>query len=241
MSRARCGARTGGARSRVALALRSRSRSSKRGNRKASTFRRRTPQQATRVLSLIVLEQTVWAKSTEVSRTLLSPAYGAYQPAPVVRSQARVLLPAETATALLAQRMATRQNEHRLASMTQAAVQVYELDNDNENESQGFFFARGNTAWSFGPWSSDSRLLYCCIQREKLSHLVVIGGTHVAWQGRPLLQASGSATFFEWHGHDTMMHAESGHFSVTPLFDELTGSVSAPSASAGPSTYAEKH
>ena len=189
-------------------------------------------------LSLIVPAETVWAKSTEVSRTLLSPAYGAYQPAPVVRSQARVLLPAETVTALLAHRMTTRQVEYRLASMTQAAVQVYELDSDNE--SQGFFFARDNAAWSFGPWSSDSRLLYCRIQGEKLSRLVVIGGTQVAWQGRPLLNSSGSATFFEWHGHDTMMNAGSGQFSVASLFDELTGGVSAPSGSAGSSTYAEK-
>jgi hypothetical protein len=191
-------------------------------------------------LTLIMPAETVWAKSTEVSRTLLSPAYGAYQPAPVVRSQARVSLPAETATALLAHRVTTRQLEYQLASMTQAAVQVYELDNDNEKESQGFFFARSNSAWSFGPWSSDSRLLYCRIQREKLSHLVVIGGTHVAWQGRPLLQASGSVTVFEWHGHDTMMNAESGHFSVTPLFDELTGGVRASSGTAGSSTFAEK-
>jgi hypothetical protein len=196
-------------------------------------------------LTLIMPAESLWAKSTEVSRTLLSPAYGAYQPAPVVRSQARVQLPAETATALLAHPTAIRQDEIRLASMTQSAAQVYELDNDNdnenENETHAFFFARSNAAWSFGPWASDSRLLYCCIQQEKLSHLVVIGGTHVAWQGRPLLQASGSATFFEWHGHDTMMNAETSRFSVTPLFDELTGGVSASSGSGGSSTYAEKH
>lgn len=191
-------------------------------------------------LGLIVPAETAWAKSTEVSRNLLSPAYGAYQPAPLVRSQARVLLPAETATALLAHRVASRQDEPRLASMAHAAVQVYELDRDDE--TQGFFFALGDAAWSFGPWSSDSRLLYCRIQREKLAHLVVIGGTHVAWQGQPLLKATGPATVFEWHGRDAMMmNQQSGQFSLTALFEELTGGVGASSSSGSSSTYAEKH
>ncbi|MGA7295520.1 MAG: alginate lyase family protein, partial [Terriglobales bacterium] len=50
-------------------------------------------------LNLIVPTDTVWQTSTEVSRTLLSPAYGALRPAPLVRCHARVALPAETATA----------------------------------------------------------------------------------------------------------------------------------------------
>src|SRR5713101_6499437 len=52
-------------------------------------------------LSLIVPEETVWQTATEVGRTLLSPAYGAFQPAPLVRCHTRVVLPAETATALV--------------------------------------------------------------------------------------------------------------------------------------------
>src|SRR4029077_16298071 len=86
-------------------------------------------------LSLLVPEETVWHTATEVSRTLLSPAYGAFQPAPLVRCHARVVLPAETATALIPRRSVLRQEgerlteppveqelEPRLASMAQAAV-----------------------------------------------------------------------------------------------------------------------
>src|SRR3984893_2283076 len=65
-------------------------------------------------LSLIVPEETVWHTALEVSRTLLSPAYGALQPAPLVRCHARVLLPTETATALLPRRSAIRQEGERL-------------------------------------------------------------------------------------------------------------------------------
>jgi hypothetical protein len=181
-------------------------------------------------LSLIVPEETVWHTATEVSRTLLSPAYGAFQPAPLVRCHARVMLPAETATVLAPRCGAIRREdeairaqnfEPRLASMAQAAVQVYELDYHQNNESQGFFFALGDEAWNFGPWSSDARVLYCRIEKEKLAHLVVVGGTYVAWQGQPLLKAAGA--FFEWRGQDAAMNAAPGEFSLTALFEELTG------------------
>ncbi len=210
-------------------------------------------------LSLIVPEETVWHVATEVSRTLVSPAYGAFQPAPLVRCHARVLLPAETATALVPRRGPIRAEgerltashieqklEPRLASMAQAAVQVYELD--YHDESHGFFFALGDDAWSFGPWSSDARVLYCRIEKENLAHLIVIGGTFVAWQGQPLLKAAGPSNFFEWRKQDALMNAMPDAFSVTPLFKELTGG--SPSSSAGvdhsssnqgSSPYAEKH
>ncbi|HMD15082.1 MAG TPA: alginate lyase family protein [Terriglobales bacterium] len=208
-------------------------------------------------LRLIVPEETVWHTGTEVSRTLLSPAYGAFEPAPLVRCHARVLLPAETATALVPRSgPISPEDEPRLASMAQSAVQVYELD--SHDESQGFFFALGDEAWSFGPWSSDARVLYCRIENERLAHLVVIGGKHVAFQGQPLLTAAGPFAFFEWRRQDAVMNAAPGSVSVTSLFEKLTGD--SPSVSAGlnhgsskpgsskpgssnrsPSPYAEKH
>lgn len=208
-------------------------------------------------LTLIVPEETVWQTATEISRTLVSPAYGAYQPAPLVRCHARVSLPAELATVLMPHCGAIRQEaEPRLASMAQAAVQVYELE--HSDESQGFFFALGGEAWSFGPWSSDARMLYCRIEKEKLAHLVVIGGTRVAWQGQPLLQAEGPSDFFEWRGQDALMNAAPREFSITPLFEGLTGgsrssssglnhdstkrdSSKQDSLNRSLSTYAEKH
>ncbi|MGC2512947.1 MAG: alginate lyase family protein [Terriglobales bacterium] len=207
-------------------------------------------------LSLIVPEETTWQTATEVPRTLLSPAYGAFQPAPLVRCQARVLLPAEIATALVPRSRAIRQEgepemEPRLLSMAQAAVQVYELK--RHDESRGFFFALGDEAWSFGSLSSDARVLYCHIEKEKLAHLIVIGGTQVAWQGQPLLKPAEPSQFFEWRRRDAVMNAAPGEFSVTALFEELTGGSCSSSLGVdhdssrhssspyGPSPYAEKH
>src|SRR5208282_2142214 len=94
-------------------------------------------------LTLIMPEETVWHTPMEVTKTLLSPAYGALQPAPLVRCHAHVLLPAETATVLL-QQSGPQSHEPRLASMAQATLQVYELD--YHDESHGFFFALGDEA-----------------------------------------------------------------------------------------------
>ncbi|MGA2423810.1 MAG: alginate lyase family protein [Terriglobales bacterium] len=201
-------------------------------------------------LCLIVPEETVWQTATEVTKTLLSPAYGAFQPAPLVRCHARVLLPAETATVLIPGTGAIRQKdealiEPRVVSTTRAAVQAYKLDYDNE--SHGIFFALGNEGWSFGPWSSDARVLYCRIENERLSQLVVIGGTHVAWQGQQLLTAAGRSGFFEWRTQDAVMNSAPGEFLVTTLFEELAGGSRLSSATLDPtssqasSPYADQH
>jgi len=185
-------------------------------------------------LTMFVPEETAW--TTEVSRTLLSPAYGAFQPAPLVRSHAKVMLPAETATVLVTSAGPIRRERRSLsdpqfeegeeakrpslARMAHAAVQVYELD--YHGQSHGFFFALGDGAWSFGPWSSDARMVYCRVDEEKLAHLVVIGGTQVAWQEQPLVKAVGSE-FFEWRREGGVMNAGADAFSVTSAFEKLTG------------------
>ncbi len=199
-----------------------------------------TPDDAS--LSLIVPEETIWQTATEVTKTLLSPAYGAFQPAPLVRCHARVALPAEIATVFVPRRDASWQkDEPRLASMAQAAVQVYELDYHQNNESHGFFFALGDESWSFGPWSSDARVLYCGVVQEKLAHLVVIGGTHVNWQRQPLLKGPGSFEYFEWRNKDAAINVVPGRFSVTKLFKDITGtSFSPPGANRSSSHNAEK-
>jgi len=191
-------------------------------------------------LSLIVPDETVWQSTIEVSKTLISPAYGAFQPAPVVCSHARVLLPTETATAVVPGYVATRQGEatgeKRLSSWSEETVQGYDLDCHDENH--GFLFALTEQRWSTGPWSSDAHVLYCRIQNEKLAHLVVIGGTFVAWRGQPLLKAAGRSTFFEWRKGEAVANVDPWEFSNAVLFEELTGATLM--SNHGSSSYAEK-
>lgn len=207
-------------------------------------------------LMLVVPEETNWPTAMDVTETTISPAYGALQPAPLVRCHGRALLPAEMATALVSGRVNRHEEppvdrgfvdslvQPRLTSFTQTAVQVYELDyhyagdKHAPGEKHEFFFARGNSnvskgnrneTWSFSPWSSDADVLYCRMENEKLAQLVVIGGTHVAWQGQPLVQSAAGSEFFEWRRQDGMMNSVPAEFPVAALFEEL------------PSFYAGKH
>jgi hypothetical protein len=184
-------------------------------------------------LSMIVPDEAPWR--IDISRSLLSPAYGKFQPAPLLRAHARLRLPAEIAT-LLSSHSAAKGS---LASMRQAAVQVYEWVEENANH--GFCFALDKRPWNFGPWFSDAEFLYCCIAADKLTHLIVVGGTYVAWQGRELLKAAEPSVLFEWRKQDELLHAEPDRFSISPLFQELTGGALLPiEASKISSTYVEK-
>jgi hypothetical protein len=172
-----------------------------------------------------VPQETVWQTALEANKNSLSPSYGMFQAAPLVRCSARALLPAETATALIPQCGTKRRDgeliQPRLTTKTLPAVQAYELD--YHDRSNDFFFALGHETWSSGPWTSDARALYCRTERDKLTHLVVIDGTHVAWQGQPLLKASGKSNFFEWSRQKAVMNASSHEVSVTSLIEQLTG------------------
>ncbi len=202
-------------------------------------------------LSLIVSEETMWPTAMEVTKTVVSPAYGTLQPAPLVRCHGRALLPAETATALVSGRVSRQEDqpldEPRLASIAQAAVQVYELEldyhyggeRDDRRERHAFFFALGdsnsNEAWSYGPWSSDAHVLYCRIENEELAQLVVIGGTHVAWQGRAIVQSAARSECFEWRRQDGMMNSVPAELPITASFEQLPSLSSASPSSRGSS------
>jgi hypothetical protein len=192
---------------------------------------------ANSTLTLLVPEQSVWQTALEVTKTQISPAYGALESAPLLRSRVRALLPTETATALVPGRIVIHpEGDHRdtpriesfsqailagatLTSAAQSAVQVYELNSSGDHQS--FLFALNRGQWSYGPWSSDAQMLYCRFENGRLTHLVVIGWTHVSWRGQPLLQAE-SSEFFEWHRRDGIMNATPRTFSATSLFHELT-------------------
>lgn len=196
---------------------------------------------------------TVW--KTQVTRGLISPAYGLYEPAPVVCSEIRAQLPAEIATALIAQRGAgPAEDEGSMITRHEASAQVYELHEGNR--SHEFFFPRDNRggsiqaagnrslvppAWNCGPWSANAELLYCRIEEEKLVQLIVVGGNMLECEGQPLLNAQGAYEFFEWRKGDGRIHAEPERVSTTPWFDELTGGSQSSSAVSTTSSYAERH
>ena len=187
-------------------------------------------------MRLVTPDSASW--KTSITRGLISPSYGRLNPAPVVRCEARLTLPAEIAAALIASSKAQPKERPRLTSMQNEAVQVYELYSGSA--SHGFFFARGKRKWQFGPWSSDAELLYCRVVNEKIEQLVVIGGSAVDWQGQSLLTATEPSQFFEWRKCVPVRNAAPEDWAATALFDELTGPSGERSAGATIS-LTEKH
>ncbi len=171
------------------------------------------------ILRLIVPPESGW--KTEIARGLLSPAYGRYQPGAVVNSRARIQLPAEIATGLLVEESAANLRTPVRMRAAVANVAAYELQEGND--SHAFLFARDKQPWSYGSWSSDAELLYCRIEDERITQLIVIGGSSVSWKGQALLKAEGPSRFFEWHKQDGTVHAEPQPFLLSPLFQEWAG------------------
>jgi hypothetical protein len=187
-------------------------------------------------LDLIMPEQSIW--QMEVTRTLISPVYGKFEKAPLLRAHARVRLPAEVAT-LLSLRTTRPESNSRFVSLPQKAVHTYRwVEGDSRHE---FCFALDKRPWDCGPWFSDAEFFYQRIEGESLAHLVVVGGTYLAWQGREVLRAAAPSEFFEWRKADGLLHSEPNRFSVSPLFYEFTGGAILPAdSSLISSTYAEK-
>ncbi len=197
-------------------------------------------------LSLIVPHNGLWKTTAETTGTVISPAYGALRAAPLVRSASSAQLPIELATVLIPRLVSGSENQNApsrshlaLTSMRQVEVQDYELT--DADGTHGFFFALGENQWSSGPWSSDAQLLYCRIEHERIVHLVVIGGTEVAWKGQSLMKAQSASDFFEWRARDAVIHR--GSFSLTDLFEVLTdrSASSSPRSIRDLSSFVEKH
>ena len=189
-------------------------------------------------LRMLLPADTAW--KTSIAGGLISPAYGRYEAAQVVRSEARAKLPAEISTILVADaRMEQRCSPARLVAAQGTSVQAYELH--DRGETYGFFFALENRTWSLGPWSSDAEMLYCRIADDKLAQLIMIGGSRVSWQGQPLVETSGATKFAEWRKADGMRNPVDC-FLTTELLDELArGSKTLSIVASATSSYVEKH
>jgi len=184
------------------------------------------------VLDLIVPEETIW--NLEITRGPISPAYGAFEFAPLVGARARTTLPAELATVLSPRATGGDPHEQtRLVSTRHPAAQVYEFIESHMTHT--FCFALDKRPWNFGPWWSDAELFYCRAENREPVHFILIGGSSVSWQGQPFIKAPVPAGFFEWRKRDDLLKAEPQPFTLFPAFQEQTGVPSTIDAAMGAS------
>jgi hypothetical protein len=149
-------------------------------------------------LALLTDQNSAW--TTEVTQGLVSPAYGAKQAAPIVRASVNATLPEHLGVLLVPM---TRGSEAGifapLGESSDKGVRGYRYQTFQTTEV--FFIARQNGPWACGPWSSDSKLLYCRLERGRFTHVIMVSGSFGEWRGKRFISQPSPMESFEWLSH----------------------------------------
>jgi hypothetical protein len=148
-------------------------------------------------LTLLPARDAGWQR--ELTSGYLSPAFGAKLAAPLVRFEARVNLPAECATLVLPRAAPSGYTFERVGAdlrAEQRPVSAYHYQDSITRRE--FVFAESDDAWTFGPWSSDARVVYASFNAEQLAHLVLVDGSFAEFEGKALAACPRRLQRFEW-------------------------------------------
>lgn len=201
-------------------------------------------------LELLFASAAAWQH--EVLESEDSPAYGKVRPAPVLRSQAAVRLPAECGTLLRfagAEETQRTKSPDALSPAADDSIRAYRLEADGEVHTFLFAPTAGSppprsphsSPWHNGPWSSDAEVLYSQLDRTGLVHLVLIGGTFVQFQHDYILGPAEPMEWFEWRKRDGSVYAGSSNALIPQLSTESPLlSTAAELTGLHPAPYAEK-
>jgi hypothetical protein len=130
-----------------------------------------------------------------------SPEYGRREPAPLLRSTTKTLLPVELATLLVpicstAGRLGVL--EPLAAESNEAPVCAYRYTPAGAIDHL-FAFAAAPGGYKVGPWSSDARFLFCTpAHGGRPDRFVLCDGSYLAFRGRSLLVARKCLTYAEF-------------------------------------------
>lgn len=146
-------------------------------------------------LAFLIDRNSQW--KTEAGEDFVSPAYGMKQSAPVVRTHIQTNLPANLATLLVPMPQNLNLGTFEgLDERSTGGVRGYRYQTCETTEL--FFFAQAYSRWMCGSWASDSEFIYCKLERECLTHIVMIRGTAAKWQGKNFIQNPSRTEVLEW-------------------------------------------
>ncbi len=153
-------------------------------------------------LGLLPVEDAAW--SAALSLGTISPAYGKKESAPLVRSSAHVLLPAEHAT-LLRPSLFSNAEFGRFIRMSAPESSVHGYRYDEYGDSHFMIFANAETkSWTACAVVSDARFIYYCIREGKLTHLILCRGSFAEFKGRSVVTLGRQIERFEWCSLDDL-------------------------------------
>lgn len=146
-------------------------------------------------VALLIDRKSVW--TTEIVEGLVSPAFGLKQVAPVLRASANALLPEDCGVLLLPGTQASDIGTFAALGETSVrGVRGYRYRTVQTTEL--LFFAQGNSPWTCGPWTSDSKLLYCKLERGRFTHVIMVSGSFGEWRGKRFVSHPSRTEVFEW-------------------------------------------
>jgi hypothetical protein len=146
-------------------------------------------------LGFLAAEGHGWSQS--VTRDNWSPAYGRAERASVVTFGARVDLPADFATLLIAGENLS-EDLGRLVRMKEPPTRVCAYRYTNTRQEHLFFFADQPGPWVVGSWASDADFLYTSVDRERETcTLILCNGSYADAGGQRVLTCAQRVSYAE--------------------------------------------
>jgi hypothetical protein len=149
-------------------------------------------------LSLTLGTDSQW--SHDIRTHWHSPEYGRKEPAPLLRSTTKGMLPVELAT-LLIPTSTTAARLHVLEPLmgnTMSPVRAYRYSAAGQTEHL-FVFATASEDWNIGPWSSDARFLFCkSDDRGWPDSFALCDGSYLALNGHQVFAAKECLRYAEF-------------------------------------------
>jgi len=151
-------------------------------------------------LALLPAKNAGW--SSELSSGQVSPVYGKKEDAVVMRSSARVRLPAEQATLLVPSANSSRQPGSFIAVGAEDPVRAYQYQ-DSGRIHLMIFADANQRSWSLGPWGSNAKFLFFSAEHGQVRQLIACKSSFVKLGEKNIFEHPGIIDRFEWRRKDS--------------------------------------
>src|ERR1700722_10532431 len=146
-------------------------------------------------LGFLAAEGHGWSQS--VTRGKWAPAYGCAERASVVPFGARLALPADFVTLLIAGENLSA-DLGRLVRMKDSPARVCAYRYTSTRQEHLFFFADQSGPWAVGTWASDADFLYASVDRERETcTLILCNGSYADAGGQRVLTCARRVSYAE--------------------------------------------
>jgi hypothetical protein len=168
-------------------------------------------------LDLRTVEGHGWGES--IGREDWSPAYGRREPTNVVHFSARLELPVDFATLLVAGPSA-QMDIGRIVRTDTGTGSVSGFRYVEHPQEHNFIFANRPGSWASGSWTSDAGFIYWSFDREKnRRRLIVCNASYAEAAGHPVFHCENRIKYVEVSGSPTNVEV----FSSDPEHVRLRG------------------